>query len=118
MYKKDRAALSAPFDTKEELSISDPDPGFLSFPQKKGGKLYSKICGSLPLSAFRYCNFAGVWELRESISKYLFRTRGLSGDPKNVMIISGATQGLALISKILYKSKIRYWWKIRSIPAF
>ncbi len=105
IYKKDHSALSAPFDTKEEtIDFRSGIPDFSLFPQKEWGKLYSKICGSLPLPAFRYCNFAGVWELRESISKYLFRTRGIECDPKNVMIISGATQGLALISKILYKN--------------
>lgn len=106
VYKKDSAALNAPFDPKERtIDFRSGIPDFSLFPQKEWGKLYRKVCGSLPLSAFRYCNFAGVWELRESIAKYLFRARAIECDPKNVMIVSGATQGLALISKILFENK-------------
>ncbi len=105
-YKKDKTALTAPFDTKEEtIDFRSGVPDFSLFPQREWGRLYSKVCSSLPMSAFRYCNFAGVWELRESISKYLFRTRGIECDPRNVMIISGATQGLAIISRILCGKK-------------
>lgn len=105
-YKKDPTDLSAPFDTKEEtIDFRSGIPDFSLFPQKEWGRLYNKICTSLPTSAFRYCNFAGVWELRESISRYLLRTRGIECNPRNVMIISGATQGLAIISRILYGKK-------------
>ncbi len=105
-YKKDQTAISAPFDTKEEtIDFRSGVPDFSLFPQKEWGKLYSRVCGSLPASAFRYCNFAGVWELRESISRYLFRTRWIECGPQNIMIISGVTQGLALISRILYGEK-------------
>lgn len=106
VYKRDRTALSAPFDTKEEtidFRSGVPDPSL--FPQKEWGKLYGRVCAALPPSAFRYSNFAGVWELRESVSRYLFRTRGIECPPQNVMIISGATQGLALIARILSDGK-------------
>ena len=105
-YTKDITANSIPFDTKEKtIDFRSGVPDFTLFPQREWAKLYRKVCTNLPASAFRYCNFSGVWELRESISHFLYRTRGIECDPKNIMIISGATQGLALISKVLFEKK-------------
>nr|WP_297428807.1 PLP-dependent aminotransferase family protein [Clostridium sp.] len=53
---------------------------------------------------FRYCDSEGVIELRQELSKYLFRTRGIQSKPEQIVIISGFTQGLSLIAKMLYKS--------------
>jgi GntR family transcriptional regulator/MocR family aminotransferase len=78
-----------------------PDLGF--FPRKEWGKLYHNVCNDLPNSALRYYNPAGVPELRNTLSQYLYRTRGISCNPNNIMIVSGSTQGLSLISKLLYQ---------------
>ncbi|MCC7575188.1 PLP-dependent aminotransferase family protein [Candidatus Woesearchaeota archaeon] len=103
-YIRQLKEISAPFNTKEEtIDFRSGVPDFSLFPQKEWVNLYKKICGNLPKTVFRYCNFGGVWELRESISQYLFRTRGIECHPKNIMIISGATQGLALLSRLLFK---------------
>lgn len=105
-YTRDIAANSIPFDTKEKtIDFRSGVPDFSLFPQKEWAKLYRKVCTNLPASAFRYCNFSGVWEFRESISHFLYRTRGIECNPKNIMIISGATQGLVLISKVLFGKK-------------
>ena len=76
-------------------------PALEYFPHKEWGKLYREICNTIPTSSYGYCGTAGVWELREAISKYLYRMRGLSCDPNKIVITSGATQGLSLISHLL-----------------
>lgn len=76
-------------------------PALEYFPYKEWGTLYREVCNTIPASSYGYCGTAGVWELRETISKYLYRTRGLSCDPSQIVIISGATQGLSLISHLL-----------------
>ncbi|CCK99820.1 GntR family transcriptional regulator [Clostridioides difficile] len=79
-------------------------PELKLFPRKELSKLYKQILYDLSDSDFRYGSTAGVWVLRAEISKYLFRTRGIRCNPKNIMIVSGSTQGLSLISQLLYKS--------------
>jgi GntR family transcriptional regulator/MocR family aminotransferase len=93
-----------PVIKKDYIDFRSGLPALDLFPQKKWAKLYSDICNTIPASAFDYCSPSGVWELRNSISKYLFRTRGIQCRPEQIMIVSGTTQGLFLISKILYKS--------------
>lgn len=45
-------------------------------------------------------------ELRQALANYVFRARGINCRPEQIMIISGSTQGLSLISNLLYsKSK-------------
>lgn len=72
------------------------------FPKKEWGRLCNNICSNLPTSVFRYCGPEGRMELREALEKYLFRVRGISCRTEQIMIISGSTQGLSLISKLLY----------------
>lgn len=78
-------------------------PALEYFPHKQWGNLYREICNTIPTSSYGYCGTAGAWELREAIAKYLYRARGLSCTPNQIVITSGATQGLSLISHLLKK---------------
>lgn len=80
-------------------------PDLSLFPQKEWGKLYQQIISELPNKTLRYNEPEGVPALRNTLSGYLFRTRGIPCDPRNIMIVSGSTQGLSLLSKILNKNK-------------
>lgn len=77
-------------------------PALDMFPQKEWGSLYNKTCNNVPYSTFRYASSEGVMELRNALSEYLFRIRGISCSPEQIMIVSGSTQGLSLISRLLY----------------
>ncbi|CAK7034142.1 MAG: HTH-type transcriptional regulatory protein GabR [Desulfovibrio sp.] len=76
-------------------------PDLDAFPQKEWARLYQRTCDALPASAFRYCEPGGIWELREAIAAYLFRVRGIRAVPERIMITSGSTQGLWLVSRLL-----------------
>lgn len=78
-------------------------PDLSLFPKKEWGKLYETTCNSLPEIAFSYHSPSGVIPLRKAIAAYLFRTRGLNCNPDNIIIVSGSTQGLSLISTLLYQ---------------
>ncbi|MFA9377011.1 MAG: PLP-dependent aminotransferase family protein [Lachnotalea sp.] len=78
-------------------------PALELFPRKDWTKLYTQVCNNLPNEAYGYCDPCGVWELREAIAQYLLRSRGISCDPRRIMITSGSTQGLSLISTLLQK---------------
>lgn len=92
-------------------------PALKLFPQKEWGRLYQNICSSLPSTAYGYCSESGVWKLRESIAEYLFRSRGITCDPEHIMITSGSTQGLSLISNLLKKDRKKVFIEEPSHPG-
>jgi GntR family transcriptional regulator/MocR family aminotransferase len=76
-------------------------PDLEYFPRKQWADLYRDVCRQIPAGAFAYSGPAGVWALRAAVAEYLYRARGLACQPEQVMITSGSTQGLSLISSIL-----------------
>lgn len=76
-------------------------PALELFPQKAWAKLYQNTCCNLPAASYGYCSSSGVWALREEISRYLSRSRGISCTPERIIITSGATQGLSLAAHLL-----------------
>lgn len=77
-------------------------PDLKMFPKEEWGRLLNRICKDMNPSDFRYCGAEGRIELRQALSKYLFNVRGITCRPEQIMIISGSTQGLSLLSKLLY----------------
>lgn len=77
-------------------------PALDMFPKKEWGNLVNKVCSNATDLTFKYCEPEGIMELREALSEYLFRVRGICCKSQQIMIISGSTQGLSLISKMLY----------------
>ncbi|HEX9060633.1 MAG TPA: PLP-dependent aminotransferase family protein [Clostridia bacterium] len=77
-------------------------PALDMFPKKEWGSLFNRICSNVPYSMFRYSEPEGIIELRKVLSEYLLRIRGICCRPEQIMIVSGSTQGLSLISKLLY----------------
>lgn len=77
-------------------------PALDMFPKKEWGRLYNNICMQANDKVFAYCGAEGRIELRQALSKYLFRVRGINCCPEQIMIISGSTQGLSLVSELLY----------------
>ncbi len=86
---------------KEIIDFRTGIPALEYFPRKEWSNIYREVCQKGPASGFGYCGASGIWELREAIAGYLYRTRGLSCAPGQIMITSGTTQGLSLISHIL-----------------
>lgn len=76
-------------------------PALEHFPVVEWGRLYRQCCESLPATALRYNSPAGVHELREAVAGWLLRMRGLRADPGQIMITTGATQGLRLVARLL-----------------
>lgn len=77
-------------------------PDLKMFPKEEWARLLNRICKDMHPSDFRYCGAEGRIELRQALSKYLLNVRGITCTPEQIMIISGSTQGLSLISKLLY----------------
>jgi len=76
-------------------------PALEHFPAGEWGRLYRQVCDRLPATALRYANPCGVPELREALAGWLLRMRGLRAAPEQIMITTGATQGLGLVGRLL-----------------
>ena len=76
-------------------------PSAAHFPRKHWGKIAQQVCLEAPSSAFLYNQPEGRNELRQSLSRYLYRTRGVQCAPEQIIITSGATQALVLIAKAM-----------------
>lgn len=99
---KKRAATA----TKEKApptAVIDFQSGVIDssrFPLSEWKKAYQRSLDQVPAAAFHYHPSAGVLSLRQTIADYLRRTRGLVCNPAQIMIVSGSTQGLALIATL------------------
>ncbi|KZE44592.1 GntR family transcriptional regulator [Brevibacillus parabrevis] len=76
-------------------------PALEQFPRGLWGKTVQQVCHDAPLSAFGYNRPEGRAELRDVLSRYLYRTRGVQCAPEQIVMTSGATQALTLIAKVL-----------------
>jgi GntR family transcriptional regulator / MocR family aminotransferase len=90
---------------KDIIDFKAGNPAMDHFPRKVWGRLAKEVCYEAPNSLFGYMKAEGLPELKEELSRYLFHTRGVISDPNQIMITSGATQALSLITEILVKNK-------------
>ncbi|QOR65944.1 PLP-dependent aminotransferase family protein [Cytobacillus suaedae] len=78
-------------------------PAMDHFPRKVWGRLAKEVCYEAPDHLFGYHSPEGLCELKEELSRYLLRSRGVISDPSQIIITSGATQALSLITEMLLK---------------
>jgi len=76
-------------------------PDLASFPRALWVRTVREVLADAPNSAFAYPDPRGAPELRRALASYLRRVRGLAADPESIVICSGATQGLALLGRVL-----------------
>ncbi|WP_235854970.1 PLP-dependent aminotransferase family protein [Nonomuraea aridisoli] len=60
-----------------------------------------------PLDAFGYTDPLGRVELREALARYLTRARGLRTRADNIVVCSGAAEGLRLVATALVETGVR-----------
>ncbi|MED4017513.1 PLP-dependent aminotransferase family protein [Sutcliffiella cohnii] len=97
---------STPVDKKcsSQKNIIDykaGNPAMDHFPRKVWGKIVKEVCIDVPDSLFGYQDESGNEELKEELASYLETTRGVVCEPDQIVITSGATQALSLITTIL-----------------
>jgi len=76
-------------------------PDLRRFPQQTWLQLLHRKAAELPLEQWGYSGPAGQPELREEIAAWLFRSKGMAVDPRNVFVTAGATQALHLLADLL-----------------
>ncbi|MFT4415453.1 PLP-dependent aminotransferase family protein [Fredinandcohnia humi] len=90
---------------KDIIDFKAATPAMDHFPRKAWGRLAKEVCYDAPDSIFGYHSPEGIPELKEELARYLLRTRGVICNPNQIMITSGATQALSLITEIVIKNK-------------
>nr|MDH3075591.1 PLP-dependent aminotransferase family protein [Bacillus velezensis] len=86
---------------KHIINFRSGIPALDLFPRKTWAKLSHAVWNDTSTSAFGYDIPEGRPELRQVLSRYLAKTRGVDCHPEQIVITSGATQALTLVSKLL-----------------
>src|SRR5689334_8663370 len=84
--------------------IHDLRPGYpdlSSFPRDEWVRSVKRTVTNAPFEAFSYLDPQGRSEMRVAVAGYLARARGLLAHPENVVVCSGAAEGLRLIAAVL-----------------
>ena len=73
-------------------------PDLSAFPREDWIRAVKRTVSAAPADAFGYADPFGRIELRQALARYLTRARGLRTGPDNVVVCSGAAEGLALVA--------------------
>jgi GntR family transcriptional regulator/MocR family aminotransferase len=84
-------------------------PALDLFPRSKWNHAAANALNEAPSSVLGYDDPQGRPELREALSGYLKRTRGIECGPEQIIITSGTKQGLTLVAKTLLNDKSEVW---------
>jgi GntR family transcriptional regulator / MocR family aminotransferase len=85
-----------------DLRPGSPDSS--GFPRQAWVRTTRAVFQRLPSDAFGYGSSQGTSELRQALTGYLGRARGVLTSPDRLMICSGFTQALILICEVLRRS--------------
>ncbi|GAA0581865.1 PLP-dependent aminotransferase family protein [Kribbella sandramycini] len=81
-------------------------PDLSSFPREEWVRSVRRTVTTAPFEAFGYADPHGHPELRDVIARYLARARGLRARAHNVVVCSGAAEGLRLVAAVLAKAGV------------
>ena len=76
-------------------------PDLSSFPRAEWSRAVKRALDAAPFEAFGYADPHGRPELRRALAQYLARTRGVRARPCNIVVCSGAAEGLGLVAGAL-----------------
>ncbi len=76
-------------------------PDLSAFPRTLWLRAMRDVLRTAPDVALAYPDARGAPQLREQLSAYLRRVRGVVVEPDSIVVCSGATQGLALLGRAL-----------------
>lgn len=78
-------------------------PELRQFPRYAWQQVSHKTLGEMPPKLLGYTGPQGLPELREQISQWLYRSKGLAVDPQDIFITAGATHALNVLADLLYQ---------------
>ncbi len=103
----ERAPAAAPAaDTREparppRYDLRPGHPDVTSFPRTAWLRAARRALAVAPPHALGYTDPRGLPELRAALATYLARARGVEAAPERIVVVTGFTQGLALLARVL-----------------
>jgi GntR family transcriptional regulator / MocR family aminotransferase len=104
-----RSVASPPKQPTQRRLDHDLRPGhpdLSSFPRTEWSRAVKRALNAAPFEAFGYTDPQGRPELRGALAEYLARARGVRARPDNIVICSGAAEGLNLVASALAEAGI------------
>jgi GntR family transcriptional regulator/MocR family aminotransferase len=92
---------------RPRFDFTPTTPDVTLFPRRHWLSALSEVMRSAPSAAFDYGDPAGEPELREALADQLGRTRGVVAAPQQIVIVSGAAQGIDLLARLLARRGAR-----------
>jgi GntR family transcriptional regulator / MocR family aminotransferase len=84
---------------RHDLRAGSPDVSL--FPRTAWAAAARRALSAAPSTALAYGHTSGLPELRTALAGYLARARGVHADPSRIVVCSGFTQALGLLSGVL-----------------
>ncbi|MEL7656228.1 MAG: PLP-dependent aminotransferase family protein, partial [Bacillota bacterium] len=103
------ASLSDNLVLQNIINFDSGIPALDLFPGNKWITTFSQTFRDAPVSALGYDDPQGRSELRCTLASYLKKSRGITCSADQILITSGAKQGLTLVAKCLLNSDSEVW---------
>lgn len=103
------SSISNDVITKDVIDFDSGIPAIDLFPRGKWNRDITQAFNEAPISALGYDYPEGRLELRQTIVDYLKKARGIKCEPEQVIITTGAKQGISLIAKCLLDKNSKVW---------
>lgn len=92
--------LAAASSQKEIISLTSGSPASDLLPAEMLSNILSEGLLTSRQDALGYCPVEGLHSLRQGIATWMHQ-RGVSVDPNHILILSGSTQGVGLVGRLL-----------------
>lgn len=74
-----------------------PDPKY--FPKEELAEIATKVIKEYGDYSLQYSETQGIYEVREEIAKFMYRTKKVKVDPDNIIVTTGSQQALDIIAR-------------------
>jgi GntR family transcriptional regulator/MocR family aminotransferase len=103
-----RLGIAAPAarSTTLEIDLRPGPPDLSTFPRGAWAKASRDVLRTVADTELGYTPPWGVDVLREQLSEYLARVRGVMTEPSNILVVTGVTQGITLLVRVLHASGV------------
>lgn len=96
-----QAPSSPPRQSSESLDLRPGAPDLAAFPRGLWLGSMRAVLQNVPSDELGYVEPWGCWALRAQLAGYLARVRGAMCRPEDVVVVTGATQGITLLMRVL-----------------
>jgi GntR family transcriptional regulator/MocR family aminotransferase len=92
-----------PSEDRQIIAFNSGRPALDLVPYKSWTKYECAARLEAPIQAFGYAPPEGSPELRETLARYLLRKRGIECRPEQIIVTSGALQGVSLLARLVLR---------------